>query len=151
MTRTLALARRVCSRSACRAGAAPPRCRWSEDGDHAVTLVTEDVSTPTAMAFIGPDDFLVLEKNTGRVQRFAGGVRTQVLDLHVNRDGERGLLGIAVHPDFAAAVDPKPWVYLYYTASARPRTSTTARSSRPTRSIASRGTGRIWSAPDCPS
>ena len=45
---------------------------------------------------------------------------TQVLDLPVNRDGERGLLGIAVHPDFAAAVDPKPWVYLYYTASPAP-------------------------------
>ena len=62
----------------------------------------------------------MLEKNNGRVQRFAGGVRTQVLDLPVNRAGERGLLGIAVHPDFAAAVDPKPWVYLYYTPSGSP-------------------------------
>ncbi len=89
----------------------------AEDGDLAVELVTKDVIAPVAMAFIGPDDFLVLEKNDGRVQRFASGARTQVLDLAVNRAGERGLLGIAVHPDFAAAVDPKPWVYLYYTPS----------------------------------
>lgn len=92
----------------------------AEDADHDVTLVTEQVTVPVAMAFIGPDDFLVVEKENGRVQRFASGARTQVLDLPVNGCGERGLLGIAVHPDFAAAVDPKPWVYLYYTPSTSP-------------------------------
>jgi glucose/arabinose dehydrogenase len=114
MTRTLSIA--LVLLASCLSGGAEAAPE-ALDGNHAVTLVTEDLSTPTAMAFIGPDDFLVLEKNNGRVQRFASGARTQVLDLHVTFDSERGLLGIAVHPDFAAAVDPKPWVYLYYTAS----------------------------------
>ena len=94
------------------AGAAPT----AEDSNLSVTLVTEDVNTPTAMAFIGPDDFLVTEKNSGTVQRFLMGARTQVLDLNVTFDGERGLLGIAVHPDFGLGMN-KDWVYVYYTAS----------------------------------
>lgn len=88
----------------------------AEDPGHTVTLVTDDVSVPVAMAFIGPDDFLVLEKEAGRVQRFAGGTKSEVRDLAVNGCGERGLLGIAVHPDFGADVD-RDWVYLYYTAA----------------------------------
>jgi glucose/arabinose dehydrogenase len=66
------------------------------------------------MAFLGADDLLVLEKNTGRVQRIVGGtVQSTVLDLAVNFASERGLLGVALHPDFP--VDPG--VYLYWTES----------------------------------
>jgi hypothetical protein len=39
-----------------------------------------------------------------------------VVDLAVNYCGERGLLGVAVHPEFGTGAD-KDWVYLYYTAS----------------------------------
>ena len=57
---------------------------------------------------------LVLEKNTGRVQRVVdGAVHSTVLDLAVNNGSERGLLGIALHPDFPA----NPGVYLYWTES----------------------------------
>jgi aldose sugar dehydrogenase len=57
--------------------------------------------TPSTIAFPGPDDFLVLEKNTGRVKRVLNGVvQGVVLDLSVNNASECGLLGIAVHPNF---------------------------------------------------
>jgi glucose/arabinose dehydrogenase len=66
------------------------------------------------MAFIGVDDLLILEKNTGRVQRVTGGaVQGTVLDLAVNFGSERGLLGIAAHRNFPS--DPR--VYLYWTES----------------------------------
>jgi aldose sugar dehydrogenase len=88
----------------------------AEDGNHSVTLVSDDLTWPVAMAFLGPDEFLVLEKNNGQVQHFEAGVRTEVHDFHVTFDGERGLLGIAVHPQFGLGMN-KDWVYFYYTAS----------------------------------
>src|SRR4030095_9127101 len=67
------------------------------------------------MAFLGPDDILVIEKDSGRVRRVVGGVVTAtVLDLGVNFASERGLLGIALHPDFPR----NPGVYLYWTCRA---------------------------------
>jgi len=74
---------------------------------------------PTSFAFLpgapaAPVDLLVLEKFTGRVQHFRDGVlQGTALDLAVSNYGERGLLGIAVHPRFAT----NRRVYLYYTAS----------------------------------
>jgi len=79
-----------------------------------VQAAVEGLVTPTTMAFIGANDMLVLEKNTGRVQRVTDGVTVgPVLDLAVNFASERGLLGIALHPDFPA----DPGVYLYWTES----------------------------------
>ena len=71
------------------------------------------LNVPTSFAFIGPDDVLVLEKQTGRVIRILGDQKTTVLDLAVNTGSERGLLGIALHPDFPAT----PHVFLYWTES----------------------------------
>jgi glucose/arabinose dehydrogenase len=78
--------------------------------------VASGLSLPTTMAFIGPDDILVLQKDDGRVRRIMAGVLQpgEVLDVAVDYSSERGLLGIAVHPDFAAM---DPYVYLYYTES----------------------------------
>ena len=68
--------------------------------------------TPISMAFIGPNDFLIVEKNTGAVKRVTNGaVQGTVLDLGVNFASERGLLGIALHPNFPA----NPGVYLFWT------------------------------------
>jgi aldose sugar dehydrogenase len=105
----------VCLALACAPVAAFGQPR-AEDGDHVITLVTDDVTRPVAMAFLGPDEFLVLEKNSGKVQHFLAGVRNEVHDFHVTNDGERGLLGIAVHPEFGLGME-KDWVYFYYTAS----------------------------------
>jgi aldose sugar dehydrogenase len=79
-----------------------------------VRTVISGRSSPITMAFLGPDEFLLLEKNTGRVQRVVDGeVQSTVLDLAVNFASERGLLGIALHPQFPA----NPGVYLYWTES----------------------------------
>jgi len=79
-----------------------------------VRTVVENLDQPTSMAFIGPNDLLVLEKATGKVQRVVNGVLTStVLDLAVNSFSERGLLGIALHPGFPS----NPSIYLYWTES----------------------------------
>ena len=80
----------------------------------AVQTVASGLVTPISLAFLGEDDLLVLEKNTGKVQRVVNGtVQSTVLDLAVNFGSERGLLGIALHPDFPA----NPGIYLYWTES----------------------------------
>jgi aldose sugar dehydrogenase len=79
----------------------------------AVRAVVTGLTTPTAIAFLGANDILAIEKNTGQVKRIAGGVVSTVLDLAVNFGSERGLLGIALHPNFAA----NHGVYLYWTES----------------------------------
>src|SRR5215207_4774929 len=63
-----------------------------------IELVTSGLDFPTTMAFLGPDDFLILEKNTGNVKRFVNGTLNEKPLLHVNTNikDERGLLGIAV-------------------------------------------------------
>jgi glucose/arabinose dehydrogenase len=84
------------------------------DPNLAVRAVVSGLITPTSMAFLGPDDFFVLEKNTGRVLRVvSGAAQSAVLDLAVNFASERGLLGIALHPDFPV----NHGVYLYWTES----------------------------------
>jgi glucose/arabinose dehydrogenase len=79
-----------------------------------VRTVVGGLVTPTSIAFLGPNDILAIEKNTGRVQRVVNGaVQGTALDLAVNFGSERGLLGIALHPAFPA----NPSVYLYWTES----------------------------------
>src|ERR1043166_887137 len=79
-----------------------------------VRTVVAGLNQPTSMAFIGADDLLVLEKPTGRVLRVKNGVvQGAVLDLAVKNASERGLLGVALHPNFAA----NGFVYLYWTES----------------------------------
>lgn len=80
----------------------------------AVKRASSNLVTPISLAFIGPNDMLVLEKSTGKVQRVTnGGQPVTVLDLAVNFASERGLLGIALHPNFPAT----PQVFLYWTES----------------------------------
>jgi aldose sugar dehydrogenase len=84
------------------------------DRNLTVRTVVSGLVTPTTMAFLGSDDFLILEKNTGRVLRIVEGqVHSTVLDLAVNFASERGALGITLHPDFAT----NGAVYIYWTES----------------------------------
>ena len=79
-----------------------------------VRTVVSGLNNPTSMAFLGDDDILVLEKETGKVQRVMNGaIQSTALDLAVNFGSERGLLGIALHPNFPT----NPGVYLYWTES----------------------------------
>ncbi|HYH85796.1 MAG TPA: PQQ-dependent sugar dehydrogenase, partial [Pyrinomonadaceae bacterium] len=79
-----------------------------------VRTVASGLNQPTSMAFIAANDFFVLEKASGRVVRVVNGaVQGAVLDLAVNSASERGLLGVALHPNFAT----NSFVYLYWTES----------------------------------
>ncbi len=74
------------------------------------------LARPTTFALLpqGSVGVLACEKETGRVIHIQNGVVQGIaLDLAVNYASERGLLGIALHPDFAL----NGWVYLYYTPS----------------------------------
>ena len=84
------------------------------DSNLSLRTVAQGFVTPISMAFLGPNDFLLLEKNTGKLLRITNGAAgPPVLDLAVNAASERGLLGIALHPGFAS----NRAVYLYYTES----------------------------------
>jgi aldose sugar dehydrogenase len=99
------------------ASSADPAAPSVVDPNLTVRTVVGGLALPTSIAFLGPNDFLVLEKSTGKVQRVTNGVVTStVLDLAVNNASERGLLGIALHPNFPA----NPSVYLYWTCRAAP-------------------------------
>jgi aldose sugar dehydrogenase len=80
-----------------------------------VEKVADGLDFPTSMAFLGPDDILVTEKNTGMVKRILGGQvqDTPVLDVPVATAIERGLLGIAISNSTQGVTH----VFVYYTES----------------------------------
>src|SRR5436190_8570589 len=82
-----------------------------------VRTVISGLNQPTSMAFLDANRFFILEKVTGKVKLVVNGsVQSEVLDLAVNNASERGLLGIALHPNFPT----NPGVYLYWTCQAPP-------------------------------
>ena len=92
----------------------PPEVPTMVDPSLKVTTVVSGLNQPTSMVFLGDSDFLVLEKATGKVQHVVkGAVVGTALDLAVNSASERGLLGIALQPDFSHSHG----VYLYWTQS----------------------------------
>ncbi len=100
------------------ASAAPPTLT---DPSLTVSTVVTGVTQATSMAFIGPNDFLILERASGRVKRVTNGVVVAtVLDLPVNSNSDRGLLGIALDPAFPT----NPSIYLYWTESSTGADST---------------------------
>jgi aldose sugar dehydrogenase len=83
-----------------------------------VEVVAEGLHMPTSFAFLGPNDILVLEKNSGDVLRVLNGEILKTPLLHVNVATpflEWGLLGIAVAKG-SNANEPRN-VFLYYTES----------------------------------
>ena len=81
-----------------------------------VRTVVSGLTTPTTMAFTGINEFFVLEKNTGMAKYVVNGEAQTVLDLAVNFASERGLLGIALDPEFHT----NNFVYLYWSCIAPP-------------------------------
>ena len=79
------------------------------------TVLNTGLSLPIGIVFLGSSDYLVLEKASGQVKRVIDGViqPAPVLDLAVNSASERGLLSLALHPNFPAT----PWVYVRWTES----------------------------------
>lgn len=81
-----------------------------------VQTVVDELDFPTSMAFIGENDILVTEKNTGKVIRILNGeiMDDPVIDVPVATQIERGLLGIDVSKNSGAG---KIFVFLFYTES----------------------------------
>ncbi len=63
-----------------------------------VTQLVGELNFPTGIDFLGENDILVIEKNTGQVKRILDGeiLPEPVLDVNVASESERGLLGIAI-------------------------------------------------------
>jgi glucose/arabinose dehydrogenase len=77
-------------------------------------LVASGLKFPSAMAFLGSNDILVTEKNSGNVQRIVDGNISQqpLIHLNVAKKDERGLLGLAIS---ANGTGGNRYVFLYYT------------------------------------
>jgi aldose sugar dehydrogenase len=75
-------------------------------------VVAEGLDTPTTMAFLGPDDILILEKDKGTVMRIVNGRISDkpLLDVDVANSVERGMCGIAVSKNGSTT-----YVFLYFT------------------------------------
>ena len=76
-----------------------------------VEIIITGLSQPTTMAFIGANEFLVLQKSNGQVRYVRNDTlqTTVALDVNVSSVSERGLLGICVNPNDLTDV------FLYFT------------------------------------
>lgn len=84
-----------------------------------VETLAKGLSSPTSMAFIDTSNILVSEKD-GQVRLVSNGVLEDkpVLQVSVDTESERGLLGIAImNSTKTNAVNNSKFVYLYYTES----------------------------------
>jgi glucose/arabinose dehydrogenase len=80
-----------------------------------VELVAKDFDFPTSMTFLGKDDIIVLEKNTGNVLRVLNGNDSrQLLHIDVSFRDERGLLGMAQSRN-GSWNEKDTFIFLYYT------------------------------------
>ncbi|NOJ29996.1 MAG: quinoprotein glucose dehydrogenase [Nitrososphaeraceae archaeon] len=77
-----------------------------------VELVADGLELPTNIAFLAPNDFLVLEKDKGTVQRIVDGkiMEKPLLDVNVATYVERCMCGIAVSKN-----ELTTYVFLYFT------------------------------------
>jgi glucose/arabinose dehydrogenase len=80
-------------------------------------IINTGLKRTTSMAFTGPNDILVLEKDTGKIHRIVNGkmLPQPLLDVSVANEAERGLLGIAVSNNNDNSNTRH--VFLYYTES----------------------------------
>ncbi|MGB8172977.1 MAG: PQQ-dependent sugar dehydrogenase [Nitrososphaeraceae archaeon] len=92
-------------------------------------IVFKGLRYSTSMVFLGPNDILVAEKDSGTVRRIVNGAMLQqpLLDVNVATYGHRGMLGIALdspllenrsgewHNNSTATPTIPTYVFLYYT------------------------------------
>jgi glucose/arabinose dehydrogenase len=88
-------------------------------------LVFRGLEFPTNMALLGHDDFLVLEKSNGTVNRIVNGamLADPLLQVNVASEVERGMLGIAISNSINQTREDGnnitssrgPYVFLFYT------------------------------------
>jgi glucose/arabinose dehydrogenase len=87
-----------------------------KDSDLKVELVAKHFNFPTAIDFLGDNDILLSEKNTGNVYEVINGnITGPLLHIDVGVKDERGLLGIAVSAKANNSSQEGSSVYLYHT------------------------------------
>ena len=86
------------------------------DSNLKVELVARNLDFPTAIDFLGNDDLLLTEKDTGNVYEIINGnITAPLIHLNVTTRDERGLLGLAVSGNGNNDSKDNTFVYLYYT------------------------------------
>jgi aldose sugar dehydrogenase len=84
-----------------------------KDSNFKLDMIKNGFSRPTGISFLGSNDFLVIEENTGKVKRVVNGQSPQiVLDVNVATTDSRGLLGID-----SVVAGNSTFVFLYFTES----------------------------------
>lgn len=78
-------------------------------------VITQNLEVPWAIAFL-PDNRMLVTERPGRVRiietnGFPKQAPATIINVDVESDGEGGLLGITIHPNFSQ----NHYVYLYYT------------------------------------
>jgi glucose/arabinose dehydrogenase len=78
-------------------------------------IVFQGLDFPSSFAFLGQDDILVLEKNSGQVRRIVNGslLPESLLSVNVSKESERGMLGIATTQNNNGTF----FIFLYFTES----------------------------------
>jgi glucose/arabinose dehydrogenase len=95
-----------------------------KDPNLKVELVARNLNFPAAIDFLGNDDLLVVEKNTGNVYEIVNGnVTAPLIHLNVTTKDERGLLGIAISGNSTNGSKDNTLVYLYYTLCGKDKTT----------------------------
>ena len=85
-----------------------------KDSNLKAEIVFEGLTSPTSIAFLGPNDILALEKDKGTVQRIVNGkiLAEPLLEVDVANDDSRGMLGIAVSKEEEISSTN---IFLYFT------------------------------------
>jgi aldose sugar dehydrogenase len=98
----------------------PPPSPEVNDPNLRVETVFEGLELPTSMAFLGENDILVTEKDSGRVQRIVDGELQEepVIDVQVANNDERGLLGIDISNNTSTGTsNNQQYAFLFFTES----------------------------------
>lgn len=74
-------------------------------------IIAQNLEVPWALAFL-PDDRMIFTERVGKVSILEGPNVKNVGNISVTQNGESGLLGIAVDPNFSV----NHYIYLYYTS-----------------------------------
>jgi glucose/arabinose dehydrogenase len=83
------------------------------DNSLSTQVVYDGLHRPSAMAFLNRDDFLILDKDSGKVERIVKGSKLEHPLLDLNVTSNDGLIGIAIDKRSFS----NPTVYLYYSAT----------------------------------
>ena len=83
-----------------------------------IETLLPNMVNPIAMAFDPAGRLFYTEKTTGNVRLYAGGTlqANPVITFSTTSDGEQGLLGIAIDPNF----NTNHYIYVYYTCNCTP-------------------------------